>query len=159
MSTISKIVSSLLLIQSGHRWSLLTVRCSKSLAPHMKYLCLCVQNKYMFLSPALCTISKIQLESYLNEFYSRPPSDKAISKFHKIPHVTFSHRSICNNILFKCRSHQRGHVYTTANRCFGKEKSLHMFMTGSISWWEPLPTLSLSFLFFSFIFETFVSDM
>lgn len=42
---------------------------------------------------------KIQLESYLNEFYVLPPSDKAISKFHKIPRVTFSHRSICNNIL------------------------------------------------------------
>ena len=76
------------------------VRCSKSPATHMKYLCPCVLEQIcVFISSSLHTTSKIQLESYLNEFYVLPPSDKAISKFHKIPCVTFSHRSICNNIF------------------------------------------------------------
>ena len=50
-------------------------------------------------SSSLCAISKIQLEGYLNGFYTPAPSVKAISKFHKSPCVIFSHTSICNNIL------------------------------------------------------------
>ena len=58
------------------------------------------KEQTVFLSPvSLPALSKIQLEGYLNRFYTPAPNVKAISKFHKIPRVIFSHRSISNNIL------------------------------------------------------------
>lgn len=72
----------------------------KSCPPHEIPLPMCKEQVHVSISSSLPAISKIQLDGYLNGFYSLPPSHKAISKFYKIPHVTFSHRSICNNILF-----------------------------------------------------------
>lgn len=63
------------------------------------------------ISGSLPEILKIQLEGYFNGFYALPPSDKAVNKFHKIPCVTFSHRSICNNILLNV-DHIREAMYT-----------------------------------------------
>ena len=108
---------------------------------------MCKEQVHVSISSSLPAISKIQFESYLNGFYSLPPSHKAISKFYKIPHVTFSHRSICNNILLNVD--HIGEAMSTQQQTdvWQKEESPYVY------YWQYLMVRTNSHPFLIFVFS------
>lgn len=105
---------------------------------------------------SLPTVLWIQLEDYWSEFEALPPSNKAISKFHKIPLATFSYRSVCNNILLHVDHIGEAMPTQLLTDVLAREAPPHVWVVESHGENQFPPILHLCF---QFDFKSFVSDI